>query len=811
MSRPTSYSIWGAALLGIVSLKAVLCLSGRPTSLIYSYSAVSYLLLLLVATCFSLRNAIHKILHARPFWMLLAAGFVLWAIHQALGLYYDLWLHIDPPNNSIADDALFLHNVPFIAAIALVPDHRVFGGRPHRWVLDSFMILAFALFLYGCIVAPYKYLLPSPESYGIPFDILYLVANVVLVLIAGAVALRATIPWRSIYLHMLGATALYTISSTAANLAIDSGGYVNGKLYGFGLTASVCWFVWVPLSAEANPATNVHAQSSLHKYDSKISRWAMLLVVLISIPMAGELFHRDEDPKVRTLRLLVATAAIVFLGSGAYLREYFDKRELASAQERCEVALSASEERFKLATRVGKMYAEEWDAATGMAVRSGDLPSVLGLNTDELGSTLQDASMRVHPDDRMLLAASTKERSPEFPSSQIRHRIVRPDGSLIWVERFDQAFFNARQQMVRMVSMVTNISAQKAAEDALRASEEKFRRVFRDAGMGMIIVSPEGRFLAVNTAFCDTFGYSESECLGLTLQAITFEEDWPALARKLEDALQGGPGFSRQEKRCLHKSGRLIYTESSASLIRDCEGKPQFFVYEALDITARKESEEALVCFHQKLIQAQEEERSRISRELHDDINQRVAILAIRLGQLKASRRRSADLVNQVSEIQQELMQLSLGLQHLSHELHSPTLHFLGLTAAIRSWCLEFSKDRNVEVSFESHDVPPNLPPGDSLHLYRVLQEALNNAAKYSGVSRFKVRLWGTSAEIHLMVTDQGKGFDVSSALRARGLGLKSMQERVKILNGSLVIESLPHHGTTILATVPRDPKIIHD
>jgi signal transduction histidine kinase len=540
-SGTVRFSPWSAALLGIVAIKAVLSLSAKSVPFDFSYSGISYLLLLLLAMGFSIQNGVNRTLRARPFWLLLATGCGLWAFHQFLDLYYELKLHIDVPNDSIADEVLFLHLVPLLAAVATLPNLPVHEGKQHRWILNTLLILGFWAFLYGFIVAPYKYALFSPDKFGARFDILYLVENLVTILMLGAVTLRSGPPWKMIYLHLLGASALYALSSTVANIAIDAGGYVNGKLYGFGLTASVCWFVWIPLSARVVRETETSTSRFVDEQGSQVSRWAMLLVMMISIPMAWELFHRDENASIRTLRLFVATAAIVLLAGSAYLEEYFDRRELA------------------------------WS-------------------------------------------------------------------------------------------------------------------------------------------------------------------------------------------------------------------------------------------FNRRLIQAQEEERIRIARELHDDICQRVALLAIRLGQLKDSPGSPSDEIpNQLSKMEKDTAELAMRIQQLSHELHSSTLEFLGLSEAIRSWCDEFGEKWKIEIFFESHDVPTCLPWEISLNLFRVLQEALNNAAKYSGVERFDVRLWGTRSEIHLSVTDHGKGFDINTAMRGQGLGLKSMRERVKLVDGHLTIDSKPNCDTTIHACVPVD------
>jgi len=804
--RAERFSPWLAALLGIVAIKAVLTISLQSVPFVYSYSGISYLLLLLLAAGFSIRNGIQGALRARSFWMLMAAGLGLWAVHQFLDLYYELGLHIDVPDASISDEVLFFHLVPMMAAVATFPSLNGSGEKRHRWILNALLILGFWTFLYGFVVAPYKYAFFIPAKYGIRYDMLYLVENLALILMLGVAAIRAVPVWKKIYLHLLGASALYAISSIFANLAADAGGYVNGKLYGLGLTASVCWFVWIPLTARAAPAEGTTATRSAERHNSKVSGWAMLSVVMISIPMVWELFHRTEPASIRTLRLIVATAAIVLLSGGAYLKEYLDKRELTAEQKRAEAALRASEERFRLAAQAGRMYAEDWDMTTGAVVRSGDLPGVLGVEDKDLGLTLQDLLRRVHPDDQALVAASLVDRVPELPQNQIRYRLTRPDGSIAWLERTDHAIFDEHQKLVRLVGMVTNITERKQAEDALRESEEKFRSVFQDAGAGMVIVSLDQRYLAANPSFCELMGYTEAELQAKTVESLTHPEDWPAFAAQLGRAVQEGYGFQRVEKRCVHKSGRIVYTESSGSLIRNSEGVPLYFVGDVLDITLRKKSEEALANFNRRLIQAQEEERTRIARELHDDINQRMALLAIRQGQLKKSLGGlSDDLQNQFSTIQRETDELTMSIYLLSHELYSSTLQLLGLDAAIRSWCCEFCEKRSMEVEFESDGVPTSLPAEVSLNLYRILQEALNNAAKHSGADYFNVQLWGTPGEIHLSVTDSGKGFDIDSAMTGRGLGLKSMRERVRSMNGHLAIDAKPSSGTTIRVRVPID------
>ena len=236
-------------------------------------------------------------------------------------------------------------------------------------------------------------------------------------------------------------------------------------------------------------------------------------------------------------------------------------------------------------------------------------------------------------------------------------------------------------------------------------------------------------------------------------------------------------------------------------MIRSHDGKPRYFVGEVLDVTKRKEAEEALSTVNRRLIEAQEQERTRIGRELHDDINQRLAMLAIELEQLQ---RNPSEVENRVRKLLNDTNEISNVVEALSHILHSSKLEYLGVVAGIRSWCKEFGERQNIEIDFRS-DVVTVLPFEIGVCLFRVLQEALHNIIKHSGVKRVDVRLTEHSNQIDLRVSDSGKGFDVESTMQGKGLGLTSMRERVRLVNGTIAIESKPMGGTTIRVCVPLD------
>jgi signal transduction histidine kinase len=249
--------------------------------------------------------------------------------------------------------------------------------------------------------------------------------------------------------------------------------------------------------------------------------------------------------------------------------------------------------------------------------------------------------------------------------------------------------------------------------------------------------------------------------------------------------------------------GTVIWVEKTGRAHFDEQGKLLRIVGMVADITDRKLAEAALADVSRRLIEAAEQERNRIARELHDDIGQRLALLAIELERLRQDPPDLPEVRRRTGELQKQASDIATDIQTLSHKLHSTKLEDLGPVAAMRELCQELGELTKVKIDFKSQDLPSPLPPDVSLCLFRVLQEALHNSVKHSGARHVDVRLWGTSDEIHLAVSDPGVGFDREAAKDNPGLGLVSMEERLKLLKGTISIQSQPKRGTTIHARVP--------
>jgi PAS domain S-box-containing protein len=341
--------------------------------------------------------------------------------------------------------------------------------------------------------------------------------------------------------------------------------------------------------------------------------------------------------------------------------------------------------------------------------------------------------------------------------------------------------------------------------DSPEKGAQLFRYLFEETSLGIAVEDLEGRLLLANPALCSMLGYREEELCAMSCSEFANPEDahddW-ALFQKLRVGLIDRYPL---EKRYVRKDGAQIWGRLNVSLLKTSDGEvPLVFAF-VEEITKRKLAEQALSGVSHKLIEAQEHERARIGRDLHDDIGQRLSLLAVQLQQMKQAPPDSAAEVSfRMDELWKQASEIAHDVQALSHDLHSSKLEYMGVVAAMRGFCKEFAEQQTVEIEFRSHDVPSPLPSSEiSLSLFRVLQEAISNAAKHSGVRHFEVQLWGRPGEVHLTISDSGAGFHTQAAKEGRGLGLTSMQERLKLVNGELAIESQPTRGTTIHARVP--------
>jgi signal transduction histidine kinase len=281
-------------------------------------------------------------------------------------------------------------------------------------------------------------------------------------------------------------------------------------------------------------------------------------------------------------------------------------------------------------------------------------------------------------------------------------------------------------------------------------------------------------------------------------------ESWDRLKQSVEKALRTGMPY-QLDLEAFGLGGKKLWLTSRGEAVLDANGHPLYLRGATQDITDRKLSEEALLAMSGRLITAQEEERARIARELHDDLSQRLALLLISLQQFKQGMMPGLSSQSQehLQSIEELATDVSSDIHGLSHQLHPAKLETLGLVASLQGFCREFSLQHEIAIQFVHSNIPGPISRDVTLCLFRITQEALQNVARHSGAAEASVELSGQPDEIALCVSDSGQGFDVESVREATGLGLISMRERLRLVGGHLSIESRPSHGTRIHARVP--------
>jgi PAS domain S-box-containing protein len=356
-----------------------------------------------------------------------------------------------------------------------------------------------------------------------------------------------------------------------------------------------------------------------------------------------------------------------------------------------------------------------------------------------------------------------------------------------------------------VVSTVQDVTKRVRAENALRESEERFRQVAESTGDFIWEVDAQGLYTYASPSVEKMLGYTPEELVGkkhfYDLFEPSFREELKASALEAfarRQALRGFPSPNAS------KNGTIVHLETSGVPIFDESGNFTGYRGASADVTQRKRAEEAMLDLGGRLIAAQEAERARVARELHDGLSQNLALQAVELELLgQRPPTAAADITSRMQELSAQMKKLSTEVHRISHDLHPAKLTQLGLTAAVAELCHAGRPVHQVPMAFTHKDIPRSLPLDVALCLYRVAQESLQNVVRHSGAKQVVVELKKVQNEIHLSVADDGSGFDVESKRTSSALGLVSMRERVRLVHGRMRIESKPGKGTRVEVKVP--------
>jgi PAS domain S-box-containing protein len=354
-----------------------------------------------------------------------------------------------------------------------------------------------------------------------------------------------------------------------------------------------------------------------------------------------------------------------------------------------------------------------------------------------------------------------------------------------------------------ILALIANLIQRRRAQRLLAESRNRLRAILGSAAEGIITFNEAGIIESVNVAAESIFRYSAAEMIGESVHTFiptlfgtecaqgvaTFE--WkptghtPNAGREVRGRSKGGSWFPVElTVREVVLPDRRIYT----GFVRD--------------ITERKRAEQMEREFGKQLLQAQEAERARLARELHDDITQRLALLAVHADRADAGKD-SAEQRKTVRGIRDSLRGLSEDVHSLAYKLHPSLLERRGLADALQTECERFSRQESIAVDVNLESLQTPISQEARLCLFRVAQEALRNVARHAGATSAQVSLRSVDGGLQLTVVDNGAGFDPVQDPQRASLGLASMRERVRLLEGKLDIESRRGHGTTVSGWIP--------
>jgi PAS domain S-box-containing protein len=359
--------------------------------------------------------------------------------------------------------------------------------------------------------------------------------------------------------------------------------------------------------------------------------------------------------------------------------------------------------------------------------------------------------------------------------------------------------YELSRDVIRASQLVRELQA---SEAGLRESEARMSLAVDAADVGIWIRDLARNEIWASEKWRELFDFAPTEPLEFNaILRRLHPDDREGFVQALTMASAGG-GRYQVEYRLLMPDGETRWISSMGRVEVEATGQPVLMRGASRDVTVRKHAEIAVRNLSGRLLSAQEAERRRIARELHDNLSQRVALLAIEIEQVGMKSEPLSDVAGSMRQLGMRTAEISTEIHNLSHQLHSAKLEALGLEVAVQGHCREL-RAQGLQVQCLAEKVPDALPYEVALCLFRVVQEGLNNVVKHSGAREVRVQLTGTGDALLLTIADAGRGFDEATATGQRGLGLASMRERLHSINGELTLRSHPGHGATIIARVP--------
>jgi len=385
--------------------------------------------------------------------------------------------------------------------------------------------------------------------------------------------------------------------------------------------------------------------------------------------------------------------------------------------------------------------------------------------------------------------------------------LIAKDGRRVSVSITVSPIRNYAGRVLGVSKIARDITERQHAAQSLLESEKRFRLVANTAPVMIWTSGVDKLYDYFNQTWLKFTGRSLKAELGTGWTEGVYPGDLKECIDTYTKAFDAREPFEMRYRLRRHDGAYRWIFDAAVPRFNE-NGSFAGYIGSCTDITDRKLADEVLSTVGRRMIEAHEAERTRIARELHDDVNQRLALLANGLQEFEQVTSAGNDWTQKkdLHELWQLTSDIATDIQHISHQLHPAKLHYLGLASAVRDLCHEFSRQHKFEVDCVVRDLPHDLEESISLNLFRTVQEALRNVAKHSQARHVKVELTHHSNAVDLLISDDGIGFDPEVARNSQGIGLVSMRERLRSVSGEFSIWSRPSLGTQVRGTVP-DPK----
>jgi len=547
----------------------------------------------------------------------------------------------------------------------------------------------------------------------------------------------------------------------------------------------------------SRPLTFEQVMERVHPDDRESMRQALQR----SVEGGGdyEVDYRLVAPGVDT-RWLAARGRCEFDRDGKPLRMRGVTIDITKRRQ-AEEALIASEQRVSLAADAANLRCWVHDLVTDQMWATQTGRNVLGWWPSR-PLTFEQFMERVHPDDRQSVRRAVQRSREDHSDYEAEYRLVVPSVGTRWVAARGRCEFDCDGKPLRMRGVTIDITKRRQAEEALIASEQRVSLAADAASLRCWEYDIQSDQLWATQTDRNMLGWWPS-------RPLTFEQFTERVHPDDRESVRRAVQRSREDRSDYEAEYRLVVPGGGTRWVAargrrefDRDGKPLRMRGVTIDITKRRQAEEAARELSGRLINAQEEERSRLARELHDDVTQRLALLAIDAGRGERNLPSAAG-GTAMRAMRESLIRLSEDVHALAYRLHPSILEDLGLIEALKTECERFGRVASIPVDLKAQEVPDPLPHAVALCLYRIAQEALRNVGRHARASAVQVSLRRLDGGVQLAVRDNGAGFDPAQQRDRPSLGHASMRQRVYQLNGELEVESAPGHGTTVLAWVP--------